>query len=37
VGFSIGSRGYIVTGSSSGLYYDDIWAFDPGAELNEDD
>ncbi|MBS1234182.1 MAG: galactose oxidase [Bacteroidetes bacterium] len=37
VAFVIGSRGYIATGRSSSYYFDDIWAFDPGSEYNEDD
>lgn len=34
-GFSIGGIGYLGTGGSS--YTDDFWAFDPKAELNDDD
>jgi N-acetylneuraminic acid mutarotase len=34
-GFVIGNIGYLGTGGSS--YTDDFWAFDPAAELNEDD
>ena len=37
VGFAIGSRGYVTTGKSSAYYFDDIWAFDPDAEFNEND
>jgi N-acetylneuraminic acid mutarotase len=37
VGFAIGSRGYLTTGKSSSYYFDDIWAFDPAAEFNEND
>lgn len=38
VGFAIGSRGYVTTGMSSASgYYDDLWAFDPDDEYNEDD
>jgi N-acetylneuraminic acid mutarotase len=37
VGFAIGNRGYVTTGKSSTYYFDDIWAFDPDAEYNEDD
>ena len=37
VGFTIGTRGYITTGKSSTSYFDDIWAFDPDAVLNEND
>lgn len=37
VGFAIGTRGYVTTGKSSGYYFDDLWAFDPDADLNEED
>ncbi len=37
VGFSIAARGYLTTGKSGSVYLDDIWAFDPDAELNVDD
>ncbi len=37
VGFAIGSRGYVTMGKSSAYYFDDIWGFDPDAEMNEDD
>ena len=37
VGFSIGNRGYITTGRGSSYYFDDLWAFDPDDEYNEDD
>jgi hypothetical protein len=37
VGFAVGSRGYVTTGSSGSAYFDDIWAFDPDAELDEND
>lgn len=37
VGFAINNRGYVTTGRSQGYYLDDIWAFDPQAEFNEDD
>nr|WP_319267190.1 kelch repeat-containing protein [uncultured Draconibacterium sp.] len=36
VGFAIGSYGYITTGRSSSYYFDDIWAFDPNKEYDED-
>jgi predicted porin len=31
VGFTIGNRGYVVTGRSGSFYFDDIWALDPDA------
>ena len=37
VGFSIAARGYLTTGKSGSVYLDDIWAFDPDAELNSND
>lgn len=37
VGFVIGNRAYLTTGKSSGYYFDDLWAFDPDAEMNEED
>jgi len=37
VGFAIGSRGYVTTGRTSSLYMEDLWAFDPDADYNEDD
>jgi predicted porin len=37
VGFSIDNVGYITTGRSSSYYFDDIWAFDPNAEYEEED
>ncbi|MBN1985531.1 MAG: galactose oxidase [Prolixibacteraceae bacterium] len=37
VGFSIGSKGYIVTGRSSGYYLYDLWCFDPTAEQVDND
>jgi N-acetylneuraminic acid mutarotase len=37
VGFAIGTRGYVTTGKSSSYYFDDIWALDPDAELDEND
>ena len=37
VGFAIGNRGYVTMGKSSAYYFDDIWAFDPDAEMNEYD
>jgi len=37
VGFAIGTRGYVTTGKSSAYYFDDIWAFDPDAEFEEND
>ena len=37
VGFAIANRGYITTGKNSSYYFDDIWAFDPDAVLNEND
>jgi N-acetylneuraminic acid mutarotase len=37
VAFAIGNRGYITTGRSSSYYFDDIWAFDPSAEYDEND
>jgi N-acetylneuraminic acid mutarotase len=35
--FTIGSRAYVTTGNSSGVYFDDIWAFEPDTEYNEYD
>ncbi len=37
VAFTIGNRGYVTTGRSGSFYFDDIWALDPDAVLNEDD
>jgi len=37
VGFAIGNRGYVTMGKSLAYYFDDIWAFDPDAEMNEYD
>lgn len=37
VGFSIGNYGFITTGRSGSYYFDDLWGFEPGAELNTDD
>jgi N-acetylneuraminic acid mutarotase len=37
VGFAIANRGYVTTGKSQSAYFDDIWAFDPDAALNEND
>ena len=37
VTFSIGNRGYVATGRNSSYYFDDIFAFDPSAEYNEND
>lgn len=37
VGFAIGNSGYITTGRSSSYHFDDIWAFYPDAEYDEDD
>ncbi len=37
VGFTSGTRGYLTTGGSGSAYFDDIWAFDPDAEYNEND
>jgi hypothetical protein len=37
IGFSIDNVGYITTGRSISYYFDDIWAFDPNAEYDEDD
>lgn len=37
VGFVIAERGYLITGRSGNYYFDDVWAFDPDAEYDEDD
>ena len=37
VAFTIGDRAYVTTGRSGSYYFDDIWAFDPDDEYNEDD
>jgi N-acetylneuraminic acid mutarotase len=37
VSFAIGDRAYVTTGRSSSYYFDDIWAFDPNSEYNEND
>jgi N-acetylneuraminic acid mutarotase len=37
LGFSIGNRGYLVTGSSSSYRFDDLWEFFPDAEQDDDD
>ena len=37
VGFGIGNRGYIATGRNTSSYFDDLWGFDPDAELDEND
>jgi len=37
VSFVIGSRAYVTTGRSSSYYFDDIWAFEPGGEFNDND
>lgn len=37
VTFTINNTGYITTGRSSAYYFDDIWMFEPDAELNEYD
>lgn len=37
VAFSIGDRGYVTTGSNGSTFFDDIWAFDPNAEYDEED
>jgi N-acetylneuraminic acid mutarotase len=37
VGFSAGSKGYVVTGNSSGDYLYDLWCFDPAQEYDEND
>ena len=29
IGFSVGSKGYVVTGSSSSVYFDDLWELSP--------
>ena len=37
VGFSINGIGYITTGRNSSYYFDDVWRFEPNAEMDEDD
>ncbi|MBN2275308.1 MAG: galactose oxidase [Bacteroidales bacterium] len=37
IAFVAGNRAYVATGRSSSYYFDDIWAFDPLAEYDEDD
>jgi N-acetylneuraminic acid mutarotase len=37
VAFTLANKGYVMTGRSSGYYFDDIWCFYPDDELNEDD
>jgi len=37
VAFTLANKGYVMTGRSSGYYYDDIWCFYPDDELNADD
>lgn len=37
VGFTINEQGYVATGRSSGYYFDDVWAFHPNDEQNDDD
>ncbi len=37
VGFSIGNRGYVLTGKSSTAQYDDMWEFFPQDEYEEND
>lgn len=35
--FSINNRGFVVSGNSGSLYFDDIWELKPNEELNEND
>jgi N-acetylneuraminic acid mutarotase len=37
VAFALANKGYIMTGRSSGYYFDDIWCFYPDEKLNADD
>jgi N-acetylneuraminic acid mutarotase len=37
VGFTIDNVGYIATGRNSSYYFDDVWRFEPNAEMNEYD
>jgi len=37
VSFTIDNVAYITTGRSGTYYFDDLWSFDPGATLDEDD
>ncbi len=37
VAFVVGSRAYVTTGRNGSYYFDDLWAFDPDSEYNEDD
>lgn len=37
IAFAIENVGYLTTGRSASYYFDDIWAFDPNAEYEEED
>jgi hypothetical protein len=37
VAFTLLNKGYVLTGRSSGYYFDDVWCFYPDAEKNEND
>jgi len=37
VGFAINNVGYVATGRSASVYFDDVWRFEPNAEQEDDD
>jgi hypothetical protein len=37
VAFVLNNRGFVLTGSNGSSYFDDIWEFQPDAEVNEYD
>lgn len=37
VGFTVNNRGYMATGSASGVRLDDVWEFDPNMEEDDED
>lgn len=37
VAFTLSNKGYVLTGRSSGYYFDDVWCFYPDQEKNEND